>query len=158
MREGAHLVREWFDGIEDVLSKEAALAGLLEHGTSIGDAREFFVRRVLRTFLPPGIHVSRGIVFSRSQRSRQIDIILFDSRYPVFEIEPGFGLYPVEGVIGTIEVKSRLTTSSLHEALDNCLSVMRITPAVNVEQLNQAAEVYMRERECASEDAEAGIK
>jgi hypothetical protein len=89
----------------------------------VGSAREFFVSRVLRGVLPPIIHVGAGRVVGISGMSKQIDIVLYDSRCPLLETQPGFGLFFMEGVIATIEVKSTLTRETLRLALDNCASV-----------------------------------
>jgi len=103
-------VQQWFDHFEITLSHEAKQAGLLEHSSLVGSAREFIVKRVLQSILPPIVHIGSGKVLDfHGKRSRQIDIIVFDSRFPVFEIQSGIGIYPLEGVIATIEVKSTLT-------------------------------------------------
>jgi hypothetical protein len=123
-KSGLEITREWFDSIEKIMTEEARLAGLLNHGATIGEAREFFVRRFLRAILPPMVHIGRGkIIAATSPPSRQVDIVLFDPRFPVLEIEPGMGMYHVEGVIAAIEVKSRVNRSGLREALENCYSV-----------------------------------
>ena len=111
------LIRDWFNFLEDTLHNEAKLAGLLDHGTMIGSAREFFVTRILRSILPPFLHVGTGKVFaSNGETSKQIDVVVYDPRFPVFEIQAGFGMYPVEGVIATIEVKSTLSDDELNAA------------------------------------------
>ncbi len=110
--------QKWFDKREAVLSQEAELAGLLEHSTMIGTAREFMVKRVLKSIMPPSIHVGTGKVIDYQDNvSRQQDIVLFDHRFPLFEIDSGVGMYPLEGVIATIEVKSTLT----HKEALQCL-------------------------------------
>lgn len=154
---GAALVKSWLDALEDILRSQAELAGLLGHSTSIGDAREFFVKEVLSTILPRAIHVGRGIVFSASHRSRQVDVVLYDSRYPLLEVTAGFGLYHIEGVVATIEVKSRLTGKTLTESLNNCLSVMDVSPHLAEEQLNRAAEEFMKSRACSLEQAVVSV-
>src|SRR5205823_4640495 len=99
-------IQTWFDRLETTLETEAKQAGLLEHSTMVGSAREFLVKRVLRSILPPLLHIGSGkIIDATGRSSNQVDIILYDSRFPVFEIESGVGLYPIEGVLGTIEVK-----------------------------------------------------
>ena len=120
--------KEWFDALEKALEAEVKIAGLLEHGTLIGNAREFLVQRVLKSVLPPLIHVGSGKIIDASQHqsSKQIDIILYDSRFPLLEISPGVGLYLIEGVVGTIEVKSQLTKKTLVEALENSYSVLSL--------------------------------
>lgn len=123
--------QKWFDQLEVTLAHEAEQAGLFEHNTLIGSAREFFLKRVLRSILPPTIHVATGkIIDAQGNASNQIDIILFDSRFPVLEIDSGVGTYPLEGVIATIEVKSTLTTRELYTALDNTRSLIDLTPGL----------------------------
>ncbi len=46
------LVIDWFDGLETTFESEARLAGLLGHGSTIGQAREFLIARLLKTILP----------------------------------------------------------------------------------------------------------
>jgi len=121
----------WFDKLEDTLWKEAAAVGLLEHSTLVGTAREFLVKRVLKSILPPAVHIGSGRVFDgEGNSSKQVDIILYDSRLPVFEIDDGIGEYPIEGVLATIEVKSTLTINELKCALSNCTSVLRLAPGI----------------------------
>jgi hypothetical protein len=125
--------KAWFDQLEVVLKEEAELAGLLGHNGMVGTAREFFARRVLRSILPPAVHIGSGRVIgdNEGEQSKQIDVILYDSRWPFLEVAQGVGLYFVSGVIATIEVKSTLTKRELNGALENCLSVMKITHPVN---------------------------
>jgi len=128
---GSDVVQNWFDQCEINLVHEADQVGLLEHSVLVGAAREFIVKRVLKTILPPIVYIGSGKVFdAKGKKSRQIDIIIYDSRFPVFEIEAGIGIYPLEGVIATIEVKSRITNKSLHEALENSMSLIQLTPGL----------------------------
>jgi hypothetical protein len=120
--------REWIKLQESFLHQQAELAGLLSHSSTIGTAREFLVKRVLQAVLPPLIHVGSGIIVdAHDTLSKQIDVVLYDSRFPLMEFEQGVGIYPIEGVIATIEVKTDLsTTDSLTMALDNCYSVLSL--------------------------------
>ncbi|MCX5847741.1 MAG: hypothetical protein NTW12_15525 [Deltaproteobacteria bacterium] len=128
---GSDVVQNWFDQCEINLAHEADQVGLFEHSVLVGSAREFIIKRVLKTILPPVVHFGSGKVFdAKGKKSRQIDIIIYDSRFPVFEIEPGIGIYPLEGVIATIEVKSTITGKSLHEALENSMSLIQLTPGL----------------------------
>ncbi len=124
-------VRDWFDLAEAALEHESRQAGLLEHAPSVGAAREFLVKRVLRTILPPYVHIGTGRVQDGNGNvSSQIDVLVVDPRFPPFEIESGIGLYLLESVIASIEVKSTLTTTSLRSALDNGRSLLRLSPYV----------------------------
>lgn len=118
-------IRNWFDTLERVLEIEARQAGLLEHNVMIGSAREFLVKRALKSVLPPIIHVGSGkIIDYKNNVSKQIDIIIYDSRFPIFEMESNIGLYLIEGVISCIEIKSTLTKTELNKALDNSKSIL----------------------------------
>lgn len=121
-------VQSYFDQLEITLDSEAELVGLFEHNTMIGSAREFLIKRVLRSILPPIVHIGSGkIIDSQGNSSNQVDIILYDSRFPVLEVESGVGLYFLSGVIGAIEVKSTLTESHLYKALENAISVLKLS-------------------------------
>jgi hypothetical protein len=123
--------QQWFDHFEIALAHEAEQAGLLEHSSMVGSAREFLIKRVLKSILPSIIHFGTGkVIDSAGNTSRQMDIILFDPRFPKFEIESGIGMYPLEGIIATIEVKSTLTVKSLREALENTWSLIQLTPGL----------------------------
>jgi hypothetical protein len=142
--------------LETIIDHEARLAGLLEHGTSIGHAREFFVRRVLRSILPPLVHIGRGkVIGATSEPSKQIDIVIFDPRFPILEIESGMGLYPVEGVIATIEVKSMQNGDKLTESLENCYSVMQVSPYSVHEDLHRRVDELMGLRKLTHREAES---
>jgi hypothetical protein len=125
----AKIVTDWFDGLEAVLETESKLGGLLDHASTIGQAREFLVRRVLKTILPASVHIGSGIVIDHEGRaSKQIDIIIYDPRFPMMNLDGG-GRYFVEGVLATIEVKSVINNrETLSGSLDNCRSVLELNP------------------------------
>ena len=130
-------VIEWFDQLEGVLESEARLNGLLDHSTTTGNAREFLVTRVLRTILPAGVHIGTGKVIDNvGSCSKQIDIVIYDPRFPLMKVEGG-GLYFVEGVLATIEVKSTIDSAELVKSLNNCKSVLDLH--VNGEHPEEAA-------------------
>jgi hypothetical protein len=121
------IIRDWFNSLEKILHAEAELAGLLSHGALIGSVREFFTARALKSVLPSNVHIGSGIVYSSSgARSKQVDIVIYDASFPFLESVPGQGLYFLDGVIATIEVKSTLNKSELYKALDNCVSVANL--------------------------------
>ena len=125
---GAKIVMDWLDGLETVLDAESRLSGLFDHGPTVGQAREFLVTRVLKTILPTGVHIGSGMVIDhKGASSKQIDVVVYDPRFPIMKVEGG-GLYFVEGVLATIEVKSTIDTVSLKDSLENCRSVLQLWP------------------------------
>lgn len=128
---------DWFDQLETVLEEEAKLCGLLNHSATVGQAREFLVARVLRSILPPGVHIGTGkVIDHQGASSKQIDIVIYDPRFSLLKVEGG-GLYFVEGVLATIEVKSILDADQLVLGLGNCASVLELN--VNGEHPEEAA-------------------
>jgi hypothetical protein len=95
-----------------------------DHGEIIGKAREFFVSEILRRFLPQALHVGSGqIVDTKGVLSKQIDIVIYRHDIPMLSSLASTNLYFVEGVIANLEVKSRLDSTEMQAALDNCRSV-----------------------------------
>ena len=66
-----------------------------------------------------------GYVFDlKGDRSDQIDVIVTSGHTPRFQLSGGNRyIAPLEGTIGTAEVKSQLNKNSLEQALLNCASV-----------------------------------
>lgn len=137
---------EWFNRLESVLEREAEHAGVLEHGTMIGSVREFITRRVLQSFLPPVTHFGAGkVIDSVGNDSRQVDVILFDGRFPHFSSHGMLGLYPVEGVLATVEIKSGLTKDKVAEAFENCSSVSERLPRTGFRHtLDEVKQLYVQ--------------
>jgi hypothetical protein len=121
------IVRDWLDQTERALRQEAEREGLFCHGTLTGNGREFIVHRVLGSILPPIVHIGTGRIIDRCGRqSRQLDAVIYDPRLPHLCGAGGASLFFNEGVIATIEIKSRLTTATLAESLANCDAVLSL--------------------------------
>jgi hypothetical protein len=59
--------------------------------------------------------------------SKEQDVVIFDRRIlPPLVLESSIGLFPVESVLFTIEVKSRLTTDELRKAHESALNLRRL--------------------------------
>ena len=100
-------------------------------GPLIGAAIETPVRKRLEQVLPRGIAVGSGCVIdSYGNCSRQQDVVLYErDNCPVFSVNdtPESTYYPCEGVIGVIEVKSSITTSTLRDSFQKIASVRNLT-------------------------------
>ena len=84
----------------------------------------------LRDHFPASIGVTTGQVIDHlGQRSRQNDVIVYDSnRTPMLfsSDEGGMQLVPSEGVLAVIEVKARLTVSTIDAIVTNMESVKNL--------------------------------
>ena len=95
------------------------------HGAPIltGRAIEHAIVSRLRQFLPSRIELGSGLVCYGSRVSGEMDIVLFDRHNaPVFGTDAN-RIYPCEGVVAVIEVKSRLDKPNLAKAFKQVLPV-----------------------------------
>jgi len=94
-----------------------AVAGI-QHKPTMGALREILVRELFRPLLPADIGVGTGEIISASgQTSTQQDIVLYDQRIlPPVVAYGEIGLFPVESVLYTIEVKSTSSAGELRAA------------------------------------------
>lgn len=128
-------------GIRDILlahyhtlyAKEQA-----QHSGMRGELYEALLRDFLRDYLPQRFYIGTGQVMGSnpslnseglySRLSKQIDIVIFDAlNHPI--LLPKYELFPIEGTLAVIEVKSKLTTQELvgdGGALENIESAKRL--------------------------------
>jgi len=99
------------------IDQARALDGLLHCGTK-GQIRELTIRELFRPLLPADIGVGTGhIIDASGKTSSQHDVILFDRRVlPPVVTEGEVGLFPIESVLYTIEIKSTLSAAELQSA------------------------------------------
>lgn len=138
---GMNLFDSWSREVASVLAAESTLAGkFLLHGGELGDAREAFLRDVLRRVVPDLYHIGTGqLVDTAGNRSRQIDVVVARKDFPILSFAGDKKLYPIEAVLATIEVKSHLDRNTLGDALENCASVADLGPNVVASVLDRLA-------------------
>ena len=120
--------KAWADTVQALLAASFDVSSkTTDHGSTLDSARESFVIEVLRRFLPGNVHVGRGQAVGRNKRlSDQLDVVIYRQDMPLLPSGADSNLYFSEGVIATMEVKSRLNGSELKKACKNCLSVKRL--------------------------------
>jgi len=112
--------------IADLSKRE--LAALMPHRGERGRIAEEIIRGVLQRTLPKRFSIGTGVLISASgETSSQTDIVIFDNFHnsPLLS-EFGVGVYPVEIVYATIEVKSVLTTPELKKSLDAIRKIRKV--------------------------------
>lgn len=126
------LINEMLLNYQKNLIIKAETIGIMTHSGTNGTLKEFMVKSVLNSLLPKACGVYSGLVFDgKGNKSKQIDIIIYDERMPKFEIADGIGYFPIEGVIATIEVKTNLNKGELNKALENCKSILDLQPIIS---------------------------
>lgn len=97
---------------------EARAASMLTHQAVKGAVLEILISKLFRPLLPSDLGVGTGQLIDQQGRiSNQVDIILYDrSILPPALYDDHMGLFPIEAVLYTIEVKTTLTRSDLLQA------------------------------------------
>lgn len=98
---------------------KARAASVFSHQGVKGSVLEILIGELFEPLLPADIGVGTGQIIDcyKSPMSSQVDIILFDkSILPPVLIDGRLGLFPVESVLYTIEVKTTLNATELRAA------------------------------------------
>lgn len=132
------IINEWSKSISQVLKSSFDVSNsIANHAGILGDARESFIRDILKRFLPNNILIGSGqVVDSQGNKSKQIDIIIYRNDFPILRTFGSSDVYLIEGVIATIEVKSQLNEETLYQALENGKSVRNLIPSFLKESLD----------------------
>ncbi|NBF09174.1 DUF6602 domain-containing protein [Pseudomonas sp. Fl4BN1] len=124
------IISKWAKSIAKVLESSVS-SSIASHSTVLGDARESFIRDVLKRFLPTNISIGSGqIIDSEGGISKQIDLIIYRNDFPTLRTFGSADVYLIEGVVATVEVKSQLNEVQLFEALENGKSVRNLRPSL----------------------------
>lgn len=101
--------------------------GRLIHPGEFGIYRERIIKDFLAPFLPTRLAIGSGfIITAKNNISTQCDIIIYDKEHtPIIE-NSDQRFFPVECVVGVIEVKSKLTKSALKDALIKLASIKNL--------------------------------
>ena len=108
---------------------EAAAAVDMEHRYLRGKLREIAVRGIIKPWLTRTYATGTGKVTDcNGNMSNETDILIFanDTIPALVFSEDGFGLYPCESCLATIEVKSKLNATELKSALKSSSAISKM--------------------------------
>ena len=114
------ILKEHFAASRERLVAESKRASTYKHKGNIGSIRETFVKELLKNCTSKLCSVGSGEIIHRdmtvNDTRNQMDVVLYNNRYPKV---PGAGqidMFFVEAVSATIEVKSYLDKDGIHQA------------------------------------------
>lgn len=112
------LIQQHASSVISTLQQQAGAVSKLSHRLTKGRFREIFIQTVLEQYLCPQFGVGNGIVVNQmGDQSSEHDVIVFDRRIlPPFIASGTLGVFPVESVLATIEMKSKLTSKYVRDA------------------------------------------
>ena len=124
-------LRDYFNGVADLLANRSCLGGDSAENTDIGTNRETVVQEFLQKHVPKRFAINMGgdVFGVGGTRSGQIDILINHDMSINF-LENHKICCPVESVAAAVSVKSRLTKDEIYSALENLASIPQPHPSV----------------------------
>jgi hypothetical protein len=95
----------------------------MEHPGLKGLFREAFIEHVITPLLPTPYKVSTGVIVDfHGSQSNQADVIIWDDAiYPPLYTARGAGVFAIESVVATIEIKSTVTLDEIRSAYESAV-------------------------------------
>jgi hypothetical protein len=87
-----------------------------QHWLTDGEFKETILRTIIRRTAPETVKVGRGFVLTLGAQSTQVDILIYDSSYPVLYRDGDLVFISPIACRGIVEVKTTLKLSTLREA------------------------------------------
>jgi len=105
---------------------------LLEHNPSLGSAVEQTVSKLLRKLIPNSCEITSGFAVNHEgEISPQQDILIIrKDQIGALNTYAGFGIYPIEHVLASIEIKTNLKISELQSAMDSLEKLVSLSPNI----------------------------
>jgi hypothetical protein len=105
------------------------------HAGERGGEAEKLIKTFLRNHIPRRFDVGSGFILDRKDNvSRQTDVIIFDAlNCPTYRVSDSAAIYPSNNVAAVVEVKSRLDSRELEDALTKIASVKSLTKTLSPE-------------------------
>ena len=106
----------------------AGMQAQIRHPGERGRERESALKQFLSEYLPSRYSIAKGeIVDSQGSVSRECDLVIYDAtKCPLLLSGDDYRVFPVEPVLGVIEVKSRLDESELRDAVEKVACAKRL--------------------------------
>ncbi|MFD1445784.1 DUF6602 domain-containing protein [Oceanobacillus profundus] len=102
------------------------------HWGEEGRYKESILKNVISRFLPKDLSLGTGFIITkereRLKRSRQIDIIIYDSTYPLLFNEGDFIITTPENVRALIEVKTSIASVDIKDIINNARENALLAP------------------------------
>lgn len=134
---------------ERITSNLAEIRHLFEHNPSLGAAVEQNIKQFISKYLPSSCEVTSGFAINADGNlSHQQDILIIKKhKIGPLTTYAGFGVYPIEHILASIEVKTKLTLSQLNSAMNSLEKLAILSPKIPGEgQISRAPGNLIKEK------------
>ena len=114
--------------VQAAMGAAGAVTSITHKGLK-GQLREIVIRDLFCPLLPSDVGVGTGGIISTDNRqSRQQDVVIYDKRIlPPILLERVNGVFPIESVLYTIEVKSKITANEMKTSHESATELRGFT-------------------------------
>lgn len=122
------IISKWYKSTVDLLKAQYTQEKNLSHPRHRGDAREDALTNVLRDLLPPIVSIEKGYAIDRnSGSSREQDCMLCNQNalFTLMKTDT-ISYVPIDCVLASIEIKSKLSKEELKKSILNCISLKSV--------------------------------
>lgn len=118
---------------EEICSAKDRIRFLMNntHFPTDGELKESVLRQVIRRYTPEHIKIARGFIHNGEVCSNQIDILVYDSKYPVLFKEGDLVFVTPDSVRAVIEVKTRQRLTDLRDTLSKLNRIAELVVGIN---------------------------
>lgn len=108
---------------KELLVIKDRVRNLIDHWGEDGRYKEAILKSVIKRYLPEKYRIATGFVVRPSEikdehiTSKQIDLLVYDTNFPVLFKEDDFVIVTADSVVAIIEVKSNLQNLDLSEVI-----------------------------------------
>ena len=138
-----NFLARWFEQTLRQLESLATQGDAIKHPRYRGDSRESDFAKLLTRSLPPSVVIRGGFVSNEyATLSHEQDCLLLDSRNAaVLASTDKANYFPIESVLASIEVKSKLTLSELRKIALNCASLRKLKTTITTSKEKESGNV-----------------
>lgn len=110
----------------ELLAIKDRVRNLINHWGEDGRYKEAVLKSVIQNFLPEKYKIATGFIVKQTpirgehESSNQIDLIIYNTSYPVLFKENDFVILTSDAVVGIIEVKANVIGQNLKTVIEKC--------------------------------------
>lgn len=108
---------------KELLAIKDRVRNLVNHWGEDGRHQEAVIKTMIQRFLPEKYKIGSGFVVRQTryrgdhEPSKQIDLIIYDTSYPVLFKDNDFVILTADAVLGIIEVKANITNQGIKNVI-----------------------------------------
>jgi len=137
----------FYDGLkEGLLAQRKEIRALTRHTKIQGDYSEAIIRDFVQKTISSRLKVGYGLVYSEKGHSRECDVIVYkENKKPFFKsTNSDLVVIDTNDVEFVMQVKSKLTSSSLKRAISNLETVKNLEPRILCWVVGFETDVYLK--------------